>query len=146
LIRLCHALGGLAARVASGLREELKSESAILMSCTKGIEHGTGMRMSEILSAKFPNNPVSVLSGPNLAVEIARGLPSATVLGCRDETVAEKLQSTLGSSRFRVYTSHEVVGSNSAVLKKHFRHPGWSERWLRLRRQFQGSPRDPLAG
>ncbi len=96
--------------VATGLCEELKSKAAILMSCTKGIEHGTGMRMSEILSEKFPNNPVAVLSGPNLAVEVARGLPSATVLGCRDETVAEKLQSTLGSSRFRVYTSHEVVG------------------------------------
>jgi glycerol-3-phosphate dehydrogenase (NAD(P)+) len=96
--------------VASCLREVLKSEAAILMSCTKGIEHGTGMRMSEILAEKFPNNLVSVLSGPNLAVEVARGLPSATVLGCRDEAVAEKLQSTLGSSRFRVYTSDEVVG------------------------------------
>jgi glycerol-3-phosphate dehydrogenase (NAD(P)+) len=110
--------------VASGLREELKSEAAILMSCTKGIEHGTGMRMSEILSDKFPNNPVSVLSGPNLAVEVARGLPSATVLGCRDETVAEKLQSTLGSSRFRVYTSHEVVGIElGGALKNIFAIP-----------------------
>ena len=110
--------------VASGLREELKSEAAILMSCTKGIEHGTGMRMSEILSEKFPNNPVSVLSGPNLAVEVARGLPSATVLGCRDEAVAEKLQSTLGSSRFRVYTSHEVVGIElGGALKNIFAIP-----------------------
>ena len=110
--------------VASGLREELKSEAAILMSCTKGIEHGTGLRMSEILAEKFPNNPVSVLSGPNLAVEIARGLPSATVLGCRDETVAEKLQATLGSSRFRVYTSHEVVGIElGGALKNIFAIP-----------------------
>ncbi|HXA09590.1 MAG TPA: NAD(P)H-dependent glycerol-3-phosphate dehydrogenase [Chthoniobacterales bacterium] len=110
--------------VAAKLREELTSESAILMSCTKGIEHGTGMRMSEILSERFPQNPVSVLSGPNLAVEVARGLPSATVLGCRDETVAEQLQSTLGSSRFRVYTSDEIVGIElGGALKNIFAIP-----------------------
>ena len=96
--------------VASNLQAGLKNEAAVLMSCTKGIEHGTGMRMSEILVAKFPGNPVAVLSGPNLAVEVAHGLPSATVLGCRDETLAEELQATLGSSRFRVYTSDEIVG------------------------------------
>ena len=110
--------------VASKLGEELKSEATILMSCTKGIEHGTGMRMSEILGEKFPNNPVSVLSGPNLAVEVARGLPTATVLGCRDEAVAEKLQSALGSSRFRIYTSNEVVGIElGGALKNIFAVP-----------------------
>lgn len=110
--------------VASKLHKELKSEAAILMSCTKGIEHGTGMRMSEILVEKFPNNPVSVLSGPNLAVEVVRGLPTATVLGCRDEAVAEKLQSTLGSSRFRIYTSNEVVGIElGGALKNIFAIP-----------------------
>ena len=96
--------------VASSLRADLRNEAAVLMSCTKGIEHGTGMRMSEILAEKFPANPVAVLSGTNLAIEVAHGLPSATVLGCRDETLAEELQATLGSSRFRVYTSDEIVG------------------------------------
>ena len=110
--------------VASSLRAELKNEAAILMSCTKGIEHGTGLRMSEILAEKFPTNPVAVLSGPNLAVEVAHGLPSATVLGCRDETLAEELQATLGSSRFRVYTSHEIVGIElGGALKNIFAIP-----------------------
>ena len=110
--------------VATGLQAELKNEGAILMSCTKGIEHGTGMRMSEILAEKFPSNPVAVLSGPNLAVEVAQGLPSATVLGCRDETLAEELQATLGSSRFRVYTSHEIVGIElGGALKNIFAIP-----------------------
>ncbi len=110
--------------VALLLSERLKNPSAILMSCTKGIEHGTGMRMSEILAEKFPTNPVAVLSGPNLAVEIARGLPSATVLGCRDESIAETLQATLGSSRFRVYTSHEVTGIElGGALKNIFAIP-----------------------
>ena len=111
-------------QVASLLQEKLKNPSAILMSCTKGIEHGTGMRMSEILAERFPANPVAVLSGPNLAVEIARGLPSATVLGCRDEGIAEMLQAALGSSRFRVYTSHEITGIElGGALKNIFAIP-----------------------
>lgn len=110
--------------VASLLLDQLKNPSAILMSCTKGIEHGTGMRMSEILAEKFPTNPVAVLSGPNLAVEVARGLPSATVLGCRDEVIAETLQAALGSSRFRVYTSHEITGIElGGALKNIFAIP-----------------------
>jgi glycerol-3-phosphate dehydrogenase (NAD(P)+) len=110
--------------VASRLRPALKSEAAILISCTKGIEHGTGMRMSEILAQKFPSNPIAVLSGPNLAAEVAQGLPSATVLGCRDESCAEEIQATLGSSRFRVYTSHEIVGIElGGALKNIFAIP-----------------------
>jgi glycerol-3-phosphate dehydrogenase (NAD(P)+) len=110
--------------VASLLLEKLNNPSAVLMTCTKGIEHGTGMRMSEILEEKFPSNPVAVLSGPNLAVEVARGLPAATVLGCRDEGIAEALQATLGSSRFRVYTSHEITGIElGGALKNIFAIP-----------------------
>ena len=84
--------------------------NAILLSCTKGIEHGTGMRMSQILSENFPDHRVAVLSGPNLAIEVARGLPTATVLGCSDNDCAVQLQSLLGSPRFRIYTSDEIVG------------------------------------
>jgi glycerol-3-phosphate dehydrogenase (NAD(P)+) len=86
------------------------SKSAVLLSCTKGIEHGTGMRMTQILAENFPQHPLAVLSGPNLAIEVARGLPTATVLGCRDIDWAVKLQSFLGSPRFRIYTSDEVTG------------------------------------
>ncbi len=96
--------------VAARLRSNLNAKDTILLSCTKGIEYGSGLRMSEILSEQFPGNPVAVLSGPNLAVEVARNLPTATVLGCRDEAIAEDLQQALGGERFRVYTSHEIVG------------------------------------
>lgn len=96
--------------VAHQLRPALKNARTILLSCTKGIEHGTGMRMSEILAEQFPGNPIAVLSGPNLAIEVARGLPTATVLGSREQTVAAKLQQALGGPRFRIYTSHEIVG------------------------------------
>ena len=70
------ALREIATRVRdAGVRDSIK-----LLSCTKGIEHGSGMRMSEILSELFPSNPIAVLSGPNLAVEVVRGLPTATVI------------------------------------------------------------------
>ena len=86
------------------------ANDALLLSCTKGIEHGTGKRMSEILSENFPDHRIAVLSGPNLAVEVARELPTATVLGCTDTESAVQLQALLGSPRFRIYTSDEVIG------------------------------------
>src|SRR5438067_2423930 len=87
----------------------VKKSGTLLLSCTKGIEHGSGMRMSEILSTLFPSNPVAVLSGPNLAVEVVRGLPTATVIGCANEKYAIELQRFLGSEHFRIYTSDDVV-------------------------------------
>jgi glycerol-3-phosphate dehydrogenase (NAD(P)+) len=96
--------------IAQKLRGFVTSQSAVLLNCTKGIEHGSGLRMSEILAEAFPGHRVAVLSGPNLAVEISRGLPTATVIGCRELDVAESLQQHLGSSRFRIYTSEEVTG------------------------------------
>jgi len=87
----------------------VKDSSTPLLSCTKGIEHGSGMRMSEILSVFFPSNPIAVLSGPNLAIEVVRGLPTATVIGCANEKYAIDLQQFLGSEHFRVYTSDDVV-------------------------------------
>jgi glycerol-3-phosphate dehydrogenase (NAD(P)+) len=96
--------------VAKRLQAANLNSGAILLSGTKGIEHGTGMRMSEVLHETFPAHTVAVLSGPNLAVEIARGLPTAAVLGCRNHECAEELQSYLGSERFRIYSSDETIG------------------------------------
>ncbi len=96
--------------VADRLSGLLSNHEAVLLSCTKGIEHGSGMRMSEILDQVFPENTIAVLSGPNLAVEVARDLPTATVLGCRVQECAEELQRHLGSERFRIYSSDETIG------------------------------------
>jgi len=65
--------------------------------------------MTEILRETFPENKIAVLSGPNLATEVARDLPTATVIACDDDDCAARLQTALGSSRFRVYTSLDVV-------------------------------------
>jgi len=86
------------------------AKEAVLLSCTKGIEHGSGMRMTQIMSEVCPEHTVAVLSGPNLAVEVSRDLPTATVLGCEETECAEQLQQYLGSSRFRIYSSDETTG------------------------------------
>jgi glycerol-3-phosphate dehydrogenase (NAD(P)+) len=95
--------------IATRLKGLPHNPRAILLSCTKGIEYTTGLRMSEILRNVLAGQTVAVLSGPNLAGEIMQGLPSATVIGSDDVGCAEALQRVLGSPRFRIYTSHEVA-------------------------------------
>ncbi len=96
--------------IATRLHEVITNDHAVLLSCTKGIEHGTGMRMSEILHEIFPGHAIAVLSGPNLAVEVSRDLPTATVLACSQSEYAAELQNYLGGVRFRIYTGEELTG------------------------------------
>lgn len=96
-------------KVAARVRQAIGNVNPVLLSCVKGIEHGTGRRMSQILSELFPEQKIAVLSGPNLAVEVVQDFPTATVIGCNDAECAASLQSILGSPRFRVYTSQEVT-------------------------------------
>jgi len=95
--------------IAMHLRTMIGGTPAVFLSCTKGIEHRTGMRMSEILRSAFPGNRIAVLSGPNLATEVARHLPTASVIGCQDADCAAGLQRILGSPRFRIYTSPDII-------------------------------------
>lgn len=107
--------------IAVHLAKLIGSGDAVLLSCTKGIEHGSGMRMTEILRETFPENKIAVLSGPNLATEVARDLPTASVIACRDSDCAASLQARLGSSRFRIYTSLDVVSTElGGALKNVF--------------------------
>jgi len=95
--------------VAAQLAKMIGLTHPVFLSCTKGIEHGTGKRMTEILRQTFPENKIAALSGPNLATEVARDLPTATVIACDDGDCAASLQTALGNPRFRVYTSQDVV-------------------------------------
>jgi glycerol-3-phosphate dehydrogenase (NAD(P)+) len=95
---------------AARLAEAKINSSAVLLSCIKGIEHGTGKRRSEILAEIFPRHAIAVLSGPNLAAEVSRGLPTATVLACTKRDCAAELQKYLGTPRFRIYTGEELAG------------------------------------
>jgi glycerol-3-phosphate dehydrogenase (NAD(P)+) len=109
------------------------NQRALLLSCTKGIEHHTGKRMSEILDEIFPDHPIAVLSGPNLASEIARGLPTATVLACSKPDDALALQDHLGSPLFRIYTTENLAGVElGGALKNVFAIAAGASDGLRL--------------
>jgi glycerol-3-phosphate dehydrogenase (NAD(P)+) len=85
---------------------------AVLVSLMKGIELGTTKRMSQVIGEVTGAAPerIAVVSGPNLAREIAQRQPAATVVGCADEAVAEKLQQVCATAYFRPYTNTDVVG------------------------------------
>ncbi|MEZ4501483.1 MAG: NAD(P)H-dependent glycerol-3-phosphate dehydrogenase [Dehalococcoidia bacterium] len=82
---------------------------ATILSATKGIEQGTGRRMSQLLWALLPGHPLAVLSGPNLSHEVAAGLPGTTVVASASADL-EMLRDAFHSSSFRVYTSTDVTG------------------------------------
>jgi glycerol-3-phosphate dehydrogenase (NAD(P)+) len=91
-----------------------------VLSLTKGIEQGTLRRMTEIVVEEIEAAPhrVGVLTGPNLAREIMRGQPAATVIAVEDEWEARRLQELLIGPTFRVYTNPDVVGAESAGALK----------------------------
>jgi glycerol-3-phosphate dehydrogenase (NAD(P)+) len=81
-----------------------------MLSVVKGIEEGTHQRMSQVVGEELPGRAVAALSGPNLAREIAAGLPAVTVVASEDAPLAADLARLLGSDRFRVYTNPDLVG------------------------------------
>jgi glycerol-3-phosphate dehydrogenase (NAD(P)+) len=76
----------------------------------KGIEEGSQRRISEVIGEELPGARVAVLSGPNLAREIAAGKPAGSVVAAEDATLAEEMAALLAGDRFRVYTNPDVVG------------------------------------
>ena len=85
---------------------------ATLVSLMKGIELGTAKRMSEVIAEVGGLEParIAVVSGPNLAREIAAGQPTATVIACVDEQRSEVVQDATTTPYFRPYTNVDVVG------------------------------------
>lgn len=77
--------------------------------CAKGIERGTGLFMSEVLSEVLPGNPAAILSGPSFAEDVARGLPTAVTIAARGGAAAE-LAGTLATPTFRLYHSADIRG------------------------------------
>ncbi|MEU9373277.1 NAD(P)H-dependent glycerol-3-phosphate dehydrogenase [Streptomyces sp. NPDC048255] len=90
----------------------LLAPDTVLVSLMKGIELGTAKRMSEVIEevAKVPAERVAVVTGPNLAREIAARQPAASVVACVDEGVARRLQAACHTPYFRPYTSTDVIG------------------------------------
>jgi glycerol-3-phosphate dehydrogenase (NAD(P)+) len=94
---------------------------AVLVNCAKGLEIGTSQRMSEVIVDVLGTSAggrVAALSGPNLASEVARGLPTATVVSAREERIATFVQTQLHVPHLRVYTNSDLVGVELAGALK----------------------------
>lgn len=91
---------------------DLIPQGATLVSLAKGIEKGSFLRMSQVITevTGVDEGRVAVLSGPNLAREIAEEQPAATVIACKDENRAKLVQAALASPYFRPYTNSDVIG------------------------------------
>ena len=96
----------------SNLKEWTLPGDAIIVSLAKGIELGTGLRMSEVIAeaAGVTADRIAVVTGPNLAREIAEKQPSASVVASSSLRTAEALQAVCHTARFRAYTNPDVVG------------------------------------
>jgi glycerol-3-phosphate dehydrogenase (NAD(P)+) len=93
---------------------------AILLSVAKGLEQVSLLRMSQIVAQEVPAaaGRVAALSGPNLALEIARGLPAGAVVAAEDEAVSGRVVDILGGRTFRLYRNRDIVGVELAGALK----------------------------
>jgi glycerol-3-phosphate dehydrogenase (NAD(P)+) len=94
--------------------------SADILSVVKGLEPGTLLRMSEVVAdaGSIPRTRIAALSGPNLASEIARGLPASAVVAAEDPELADRVVERLGRREFRLYVNSDVLGVELAGALK----------------------------
>lgn len=81
-----------------------------LVICAKGLEQGTGLRLSEVVAQECPSAPVAALSGPSFALEVAHGLPTAVTVAAEERDLALELAERLASPTFRTYPSDDLLG------------------------------------
>lgn len=102
------------AQTLRGFAGEIRSalpDAAPIVIAAKGIEISTGLLPSDVLAELLPGWPLAILSGPNFASEIARGLPAASTLACADAAIGATLVQRLGRPTFRPYLSDDVIGA-----------------------------------
>ena len=85
-------------------------EDQILVDVAKGLEKGTGLRLSEVCKEELPKNPYVTLSGPSHAEEVARDIPTTVVVASEDLETAQFVQDVFMSPKLRVYTNPDIVG------------------------------------
>ena len=97
------------------------TKSMLLISAAKGLEINTGKRMSQVLAEEIApalRQQICALSGPNLAKEIAHGLPAAAIIAALDISIAERARELIESPKFFLFTSNDIVGVElSGALK-----------------------------
>ncbi|WP_264648453.1 NAD(P)H-dependent glycerol-3-phosphate dehydrogenase [Gluconobacter cerinus] len=106
------------ARSVSVALEGVLAPGVPVVTCCKGLEQATSLLPLTVLAETMPDRPTAVLSGPNFAIEIAKGLPAAATLASTDLALAKDLTSILNSSSFRLYASDDIAGVQLAGAAK----------------------------
>lgn len=88
----------------------IRGEHPLVVIASKGLDALTGLRLSQVGQQALPSATVAVLSGPNLALEIARGIPTVAIAACQDRAGAEKVREAFICGSFRVSISDDVTG------------------------------------
>lgn len=88
----------------------LNLSKSIFLSVTKGIENQTLLRMSQVIESELGNIRLAVLSGPTIAHEVAKNIPSTAVIASRNKDIARRLQDIFMTERLRIYTNSDIVG------------------------------------
>ncbi|MFN5161311.1 MAG: NAD(P)H-dependent glycerol-3-phosphate dehydrogenase, partial [Cyanobacteriota bacterium] len=89
-----------------------------LLSCSKGIDGQSLCTAAQLWAIQLPAVGVAVLSGPNLAAELERGLPAASVIASDDAALAQRLQGFLATTNLRLYTNADPIGTEAAGALK----------------------------
>lgn len=87
------------------------AQDVLLVSVAKGLDRETRHRMTQVAEEVLGVGPIAALSGPSHAEEVARGVPSAVTIACREHARAVALQHAFNNETFRVYTSDDVIGA-----------------------------------
>lgn len=119
-IEICSSLNDLAdtdavllvvpAQTIGEMTRALPSGDQPLVICAKGLDRSSDRRLSEVIQPLAPSRSLAVLSGPNFASEVAKGLPAAATLACSEERLGKKLASAMSHDQFRLYWTDDVVG------------------------------------
>lgn len=98
--------------------ERIGQQDPLIVIASKGLEAGSSKLLSEVVGEACSTAEVVALSGPNLAVELVRGVPTVAVSACGDEAIAERVALAFNSRTFRVYLSDDVIGVGLAGALK----------------------------
>jgi len=91
-------------------KENVSLKGKVFINVAKGLEQKTLKRMTEVLKDELGNVQTAVLSGPTIAIEVARELPALVVAASKNHAIAKKIQDIFSNEYFRVYTSTDVIG------------------------------------
>lgn len=103
--------------VVRGISADL-GRGAVWIVASKGLEEGSGCRMTEVVAQERPEDRVGVLAGPSLAREVAAGLPASVLSSSVDRQTAEDVRGLFHTTSFRVYTSDDTIGVETGTSLK----------------------------